>query len=110
MPMTMSTTPLNTLVLQTQPLPGVCLLTLNRPEARNALNDALRKELSQAVALAANDPEIRVIVITGEGESFAAGADLKEIAGDTPRGHSPSPRAFALAAANELPASHYCGC
>ena len=84
MPMTMSTTPLNTLVLQTQPLPGVCLLTLNRPEARNALNDALRKELSQAVALAANDPEIRVIVITGEGESFAAGADLKEIAGDTP--------------------------
>ncbi|MFZ9759349.1 MAG: enoyl-CoA hydratase-related protein, partial [Burkholderiaceae bacterium] len=72
------------LVLKTQPLPGVCLLTLNRPEARNALNDALRKALSQAFALAGEEPDLRVIVITGEGESFAAGADLKEIASDNP--------------------------
>jgi enoyl-CoA hydratase len=72
------------LVLKTQPLPGVCLLTLNRPEARNALNDALRKALSQAFALAGEEPDLRVIVITGEGESFAAGADLKEIASDDP--------------------------
>jgi len=72
------------LVLKTQPIPGVCLLTLNRPEARNALSDALRKALSQAVALAGEEPDLRVIVITGEGESFAAGADLKEIASDDP--------------------------
>lgn len=74
----------NTLVLRTEPSPGVCLLTLNRPEARNALNDALRKALSDAVASAGYDPKLRVIVIAGEGESFAAGADLKEIVSDTP--------------------------
>jgi enoyl-CoA hydratase len=81
-----SMTDIPSLILKTQPLPGVCLLALNRPEARNALNDALRRSLSQAVALASEDPELRVIVITGEGESFAAGADLKEIAGDSPVG------------------------
>jgi enoyl-CoA hydratase len=81
-----TTTDSPSLVLKSQPLPGVCLLALNRPEARNALNDALRWALSNAVALASEDPELRVIVITGEGESFAAGADLKEIADDSPVG------------------------
>lgn len=74
----------NELVLRTEPSPGICLLTLNRPEARNALNDALRKALSDAITSASHDPKLRVIVIAGEGESFAAGADLKEITSDTP--------------------------
>jgi crotonobetainyl-CoA hydratase len=68
----------------------VALLTLNRPEALNAVNadlaDALGGHLEDAVA----DPGVRAIVITGAGRAFCAGADLKEIAAGrsiTPTGH-----------------------
>lgn len=69
----MSTTQLET------PAPHVALLRLNRPEARNALNDALREELAARFRALTDDADVRCVVITGSREAFAAGADLREI-------------------------------
>ena len=64
---------------------GVALLTLDRPEALNALNFALLEELVVALEALDRDPACRAIVITGSGEkAFAAGADIKELAIQTP--------------------------
>lgn len=68
------------LILREDPAPGVRLLRLNRPEARNALNSALRKELTEAFAAVPTDPALRVIVVTGDEQAFMAGADLREFA------------------------------
>ncbi|MBI5119383.1 MAG: enoyl-CoA hydratase/isomerase family protein [Rhodospirillales bacterium] len=59
---------------------AIALLRLNRPEARNALNMALRRQLAEAFANATSDPAVKAIVVTGNGEAFAAGADLAEMA------------------------------
>jgi enoyl-CoA hydratase/carnithine racemase len=57
----------------------VRILTLNRPEAMNALSGALAKRLLDEVKAAENDTETRVVIVTGAGEkAFCAGADLKE--------------------------------
>lgn len=53
-------------------------LTLNRPEKLNALNSELVESISSALAEAADDPEVRVVVIAGAGRSFCAGYDLSE--------------------------------
>ncbi len=58
---------------------NVLLITLNRPEARNAVNAAVSIGVGDALHDAAHDPEIRAVVITGAGQSFCAGADLKAI-------------------------------
>lgn len=58
----------------------VLTLTLNRPAARNALNNALLEQLVQALEAAQNDDAIGAVVITGNERFFAAGADLKEMA------------------------------
>ncbi len=58
---------------------NVLLITLNRPEARNAVNAAVSIGVGDALHAAQNDPEIRAVVITGAGQSFCAGADLKAI-------------------------------
>jgi enoyl-CoA hydratase/carnithine racemase len=55
---------------------GVLVLTLNRPEVRNALDDELTRALSAALNDAASDPGTRAIILTGAGESFCAGGDL----------------------------------
>jgi 2-(1,2-epoxy-1,2-dihydrophenyl)acetyl-CoA isomerase len=55
---------------------GVATITLNRPEKRNALNAQMFTELGDAAERAANDPGIRVVLVTGEGESFSAGIDV----------------------------------
>jgi enoyl-CoA hydratase len=57
----------------------VGIITLNRPEALNALNRQLTAELSEAAAAFDADPAIGAIVITGSDRAFAAGADIKEI-------------------------------
>ena len=60
---------------------NVLVITLNRPEAGNALNGALSEGLSNALNDAAENPEVRAIVITGAGEKvFCAGMDLKAFA------------------------------
>lgn len=55
---------------------GVVTLTMNRPEVRNAFNAALIGELVDAVTPLAADPAVRVVVLTGAGSIFSAGADL----------------------------------
>jgi enoyl-CoA hydratase len=54
-------------------------LRLNRPRAANAINGELRAELTAIFDQAACDPNIRVIVIAGEGKNFAAGSDVREL-------------------------------
>ncbi|GAA4548873.1 crotonase/enoyl-CoA hydratase family protein [Pseudonocardia xishanensis] len=58
----------------------VGVITLNRPKAMNAVNSALSVAAGGALAQAQEDPEVRVVVITGAGRGFCAGADLKELA------------------------------
>ncbi|MBT2553200.1 enoyl-CoA hydratase [Arthrobacter sp. ISL-5] len=58
----------------------VGLVTLNRPEALNALNKATLDELVTAVSAMDTDPGVGAVVITGSGKAFAAGADIKEMA------------------------------
>ncbi len=54
----------------------------NRPEVRNAMNAAMREEFADAWLELDRDPEVRVIVHTGEGRDFQTGVDVMEIAGD----------------------------
>jgi enoyl-CoA hydratase len=68
-------------VLLTERVGNVLVATMNRPQARNALNSALKEELSAALRSADDDPDIRVVVLTGAGPVFCAGMDLKEFAG-----------------------------
>src|SRR5258708_34488341 len=72
-------------VLLFETLGPVARLTLNRPKAMNSLNLALLAELDRRLSeIAAND-ELRVLVLTGTGTAFCAGADLKEVlAGQKP--------------------------
>ena len=58
---------------------GIATITLNRPEALNALSIALRTELATAIEALEEDPDIRVLILTGAGRAFSAGVDLKEL-------------------------------
>lgn len=62
-----------------RPAHGVARLRLNRPEARNALNTALRQALAEAFTELEHDASTRCVVLSGAPGWFAAGADLKEI-------------------------------
>lgn len=62
---------------------GIAVITLNRPAVLNALNQATMDELVRALEELERDPEIRCVVLTGAGRAFAAGADIKEMAGAT---------------------------
>ena len=61
----------------------VGLITLNRPEAMNALNNTLMRELMDALEAFDNDDSVGAIVVTGNQKAFAAGADIKEMADKT---------------------------
>jgi len=57
----------------------VCRITMDRPAKRNALHGGMIREMDQAFAAATEDEGVRVIVISGSGDSFCAGADLDEL-------------------------------
>lgn len=68
--------PVTSLVTCTSDARGVATLTLNRPDKHNALDGDTLRQLHQALVEIANDPAIRVVVLTGAGASFCAGADI----------------------------------
>lgn len=60
---------------------GVGILTINRPEVRNALKAEIREDIAAVLPAAEKDPEVRVMIITGAGEKvFSAGGDIKQMA------------------------------
>jgi 2-(1,2-epoxy-1,2-dihydrophenyl)acetyl-CoA isomerase len=63
----------------------VAWITLNRPEARNAINDEMRDELFAVLADARVNPDVRAVVLTGAGKGFCTGADISR-RGDGPSG------------------------
>ncbi|HVP00360.1 MAG TPA: enoyl-CoA hydratase-related protein [Bryobacteraceae bacterium] len=58
---------------------AIARITLNRPDKRNALNDELIEVLKDTLALAAEDEQVRVVLIAGAGKDFCAGADLEAL-------------------------------
>jgi methylglutaconyl-CoA hydratase len=87
---------------------GSARITLNRPEIHNAFDDQLIAELSAALAALARDDAVRVVVLTGSGRSFSAGADLNWMRRTSTYGEAENladARALAnlMATLNELP-------
>ena len=69
---------------------GVAVISLNRPESLNAFTTAMGQGLKRAVADAVADDAVRVIVLTGAGRGFCAGADMKLLQSIVPGGRSPT--------------------
>ncbi|MET7769447.1 enoyl-CoA hydratase-related protein [Nocardia sp. NPDC005366] len=70
----------------------VAILTLNRPEQRNAINRAMRKAVKRELWKADADEDVRVVVITGAGTAFSSGVDLPEaLTGPPPRTEGATP-------------------
>lgn len=79
----MSEVPSQDVVVE-RPAEGVALVRLNRPEATNALSLTLQAQLSAAFTALAADDSVRAIVLTGGDQVFAAGGDIKGLAGAGP--------------------------
>ncbi|HCJ28868.1 MAG TPA: enoyl-CoA hydratase [Pseudomonas sp.] len=75
---------IDSIVLLEFPIDGVALVRINRPEAKNALNTAVRHELADQFRALAHRNDVRAIVLTGGEQFFVAGADIKEFATATP--------------------------
>ncbi len=65
-------------LLVERPDPAIAVLTLNRPDRRNALSISLRDKLSDTLDVLAADDDLKVVVLTGAGDVFSAGFDLRE--------------------------------
>jgi enoyl-CoA hydratase/carnithine racemase len=65
---------------------GVALITLNRPEARNAMSPALTEALRNQIKARGEDPNVGALLITGAGTAFCSGGDVKGMGGRGPRG------------------------
>jgi len=86
---------------------GVAVVTLNRPEAMNALSKALRAELARVMLAVDADDAVRAVVLTGAGtRAFTAGLDLKELASDA---SAMGDATGATAEANPVKAIEQCG-
>jgi enoyl-CoA hydratase/carnithine racemase len=71
--------PVSTPVLLREDAAGIAVLTLNRPQARNSLSEALMAALTKALADIATDKSVRVVVLAANGPAFSAGHDMKEM-------------------------------
>lgn len=71
---------------------GIATVTLNRPDARNAISTALRAELVTALESLNNMPAVSAIVLTGAGAAFSGGVDIKELASSPEIARSIGPR------------------
>lgn len=82
---------------------GWVKLTLNRPEAKNALNTAVLARVAEALTAAAADPTVHAALICGADGTFAAGADIAEIEGKTAAEGARDPRKAHWAAIRAFP-------
>jgi enoyl-CoA hydratase/carnithine racemase len=86
------------MVLRYEVAEQIATVTLDRPQVKNALNRELYARLEQAFRDAHSDPDVRCVVLTGEGSAFCSGDDVREImlapeaAQDRPRTRDPRPR------------------
>ena len=69
----------SSLILLREDLAGVAVLTLNRPQARNSLSEAMLEALGDALTAIAHDDSVRAVVLAANGPAFSAGHDLKEL-------------------------------
>jgi enoyl-CoA hydratase/carnithine racemase len=69
----------SSLILLREDIAGVAVLTLNRPQSRNTLSEAMLEALGDALTAIAHDDSVRVVVLAANGPAFCAGHDLKEI-------------------------------
>jgi len=83
----MSNNSLNTVLLRSDDARGVTTLTLNRPLAFNALNEALLTVLQSQLDQLAKEPTLRVLIMAANGRAFCAGHDLKEIRAEPALGY-----------------------
>jgi enoyl-CoA hydratase/carnithine racemase len=67
------------LILQREDKGGIAILTLNRPETRNSLSEAMLEALSDALTAIAHDRTVRIVILAATGPVFSAGHDLKEL-------------------------------
>jgi enoyl-CoA hydratase len=74
-------------VLLSKTADGVGHLRLNRPQKRNAINLGMRNAIADALEAWGNDGDVRVVVVSGEGEDFAVGADVSDLAAWTSADH-----------------------
>jgi enoyl-CoA hydratase len=70
-------------ILKMEVAEAVATVTISRPQAMNALNTAFFREMDGLIAEIAGRPDIKVVIITGEGKAFVAGADIAEMVGKT---------------------------
>jgi enoyl-CoA hydratase/carnithine racemase len=84
---TMPNTPLDPVLLRSDDARGVTTLTLNRPLAFNALNEALLNALQKELDQLAAEPALRVLVVAANGRAFCAGHDLKEMRAEPALGY-----------------------
>jgi len=70
-------------ILKTQVSEGVAVITISRPEALNALNTRFFQEMDNLISEMSSRQEVKVLVITGEGKAFVAGADIAEMVSKT---------------------------
>lgn len=71
---------------------GVAVVTLNRPDALNALSMGLRNAIADTFDAIEADPEVQVVILTGAGRAFTVGLDLKELGGEKPADAAASSR------------------
>lgn len=76
-----------TLLLE-RPRPGVLLVTLNRPKRLNAIDEVLRRELTET--LGSVDDDVHAVVLTGAGRGFCSGIDLRDFGPDAPDADAPA--------------------
>ena len=75
-------------LLVERPHPGVLLVTLNRPERLNAINDVMRRELTETLSSVADD--VNAVVLTGAGRGFCSGIDMRDFGPGVPAADDPA--------------------
>jgi enoyl-CoA hydratase len=79
-----------------RPLPGLAVLTLQRPDRMNAMDVPSMQRLKASLDELASDPDVRVLVLTGQGRGFCAGLDLKSVLDDQGRYRLDATESYAL--------------